>query len=576
MRAIWTMLLTQTALSRQTICYDNTGVEDVNETPYPSKVTVNNVIEDSSIIKRKIITSDNNASEVTTVPSTRVFDNITTAMDTLGNITTAMDTLDNITTAMDALDNITTAMDALDNITTAMDALDNITTAMDALGNITTAMDALDNITTAMDALDNITTAMDALNNITTAMDALGNITTAMDAFDSTTEKAATTDAKKTSQDIDSSVTNISDTNRTFKEVFHKSLTTSNVLYTMIPITEYYNLNTIATNLPDNTNMTDKASLMVIGDYVSYVITPFFLATGLFGNVMTVIVMQSRAFSSMTMGTILTALSVSDTTFLLMHLFTKPFIIEIVGMDVRALSDESCKLFFILLKTAKMSSSWFVVLVCLERLVGVWFPLRARMINSRRHVVMAIAAICTTAITFNGFWSFSSKVVFNGTYCLVSYSYPAIAMKTKIFSIVGTLLYAGIPTVLLLIMTPAIIYRIQKQSRIRRQLSTARLSKYDTNQKSVAMLLSVSITYILLAFPIAAVFVVAMVQGENMFQSRDPVISVIRHVAQPLELLNYSINFFLYVAFSSKYRRRIGELICCRWRTGLKEQLTLT
>ncbi|XP_041348859.1 galanin-like G-protein coupled receptor npr-9 [Gigantopelta aegis] len=349
-----------------------------------------------------------------------------------------------------------------------------------------------------------------------------------------TTEKirpstATPTDANETSEDIRPSTATLTDANET-----------SCILTT-----------TEMSNVPKG-----------ISEYVSYVTTFLFVTMGIVGNVLTIVVMFGREFSSMTTSTILVALALSDTALLLMQPFTKVWLVRFLGVDVRALSDVSCKVFFTLFRTSKMCSSWFVVLVCLERLIAVWLPMRAHTICTKRNAVISLTVVLVTIITLNSFWSFTSRVV--GNVCLVSYTYPAIVLKSKIFALTGTLVYAGIPTVLLCIMTPAIICRLTLQTKLRRKLSETSISHHATNNKTFAMLLSVMVAYIVLATPIVICMNIALIKGENLFQSRDRTLTVMREIAQPLELLNYSINFLLYVACSRMFRGRVAEMFGCK------------
>ena len=395
---------------------------------------------------------------------------------------------------------------------------------------------------------------------------------------------AILTDDKATSEEIDQLMTTPLDDNKLLQGLNYSaemsidlSSYTSDVLSSTSPI----RANTTAdefstTDIINDANATLKVvATGVISTYISYVITPLFLVTGFLGNSLTVAVMAGRSFSSMTMSIILIALAVSDTAFLFMHLFMKLWFIKLLGQDIRAFSDASCRLFFVFFRTSKLCCSWFVVLVCLERLIAVYFPMKSRVINTKRNVMLSLVVIIATMLVYTGFWTYSSSIVVNN-FCVSANSDPAFAKIQRSFSQIGTLIYAGIPTVLLLIMTPAIIVRILQQSKTRMDLASVRTRKFDQNQKTVAMLLGVVIAFILLATPIAVVFNITNAQGKNLFISTDPVLSVVREVAQILELLNYCINFFLYVACSTSFRARIADIFRCKTATRIPSLFELT
>ncbi|XP_055956203.1 uncharacterized protein LOC126817931 [Patella vulgata] len=52
--------------------------------------------------------------------------------------------------------------------------------------------------------------------------------------------------------------------------------------------------------------------------------------------------------------------------------------------------------------------------------------------------------------------------------------------------------------------------------------------------------------------------------GLNIFESTEPTMVIYREVAQILEQLNYSINFFMYVLCSKSFRDRVKLVLTCQ------------
>lgn len=123
----------------------------------------------------------------------------------------------------------------------------------------------------------------------------------------------------------------------------------------------------------------------------NYVILPTFLVIGLFGNSLTIATMVSKEFRNLTSRYILICLALSDTTLILTQPFNKLFVRKLLGYDVRAISDVGCKTFFHIFKTAKMTSSWLIVLLCFERFVAVVIPLKAKSIITKKTIFAMIA-----------------------------------------------------------------------------------------------------------------------------------------------------------------------------------------
>lgn len=116
-------------------------------------------------------------------------------------------------------------------------------------------------------------------------------------------------------------------------------------------------------------------------DYAGYITVPLFFIVGICGNFTSICVMLSQQFRKMSVSVAIIALSVSDTWFIIMFPLNKLFVRELLGVDVRSLSVIGCKIFFWLWRTSKMTSSWFVVLICAERFIAVWLPFKVRKLS---------------------------------------------------------------------------------------------------------------------------------------------------------------------------------------------------
>ncbi|XP_060066505.1 allatostatin-A receptor-like [Ylistrum balloti] len=329
------------------------------------------------------------------------------------------------------------------------------------------------------------------------------------------------------------------------------------------------NVDCVFSNDTEHSQIVDETTLPSLIDYVGYVVVPLFLLLGICGNTMTIIVMRSKSFRYMTVSVILTALSISDTTLILLLPFNKAFVRTRLGVDVRALSDWGCKAFFCFFRSAKMTSSWFVVFISFERFFAVWFPLKIKVISTKRNAYIAISCVYITIYTLNGVWTFSS-ILKNGV-CIPNLSTAGNEKMTEGFLLAGTTIYSIIPTFLLLILTPMTILKLYKQQKTRQALAQSSHTRNETG-KTTIMLLGVSIAYVLLVGPITIAHAVAFFRGENIFESKDSEVVIFREASQVMEQLNYAINFFLYVICSKSFRGRCMSVLrctrCCHAETG--------
>lgn len=320
----------------------------------------------------------------------------------------------------------------------------------------------------------------------------------------------------------------------------------------------------------NNTTVTTAAPASKVVDWkniqdgfytAGYIITPIFLATGLFGNLVTILTMATKSFSGMTSRYILIALAISDTTLLLTQPFNKLFVRKLIGYDIRALSDIGCKAFFHIFKTGKMTSSWLIVILCFERFIAVVFPFKTKTIITKRSILALIALDYLFMITFNGVWTFSSIIV-DGT-CKPDVTYADTKEKYRDFLLAGSSFYSLIPMIIMAILTPIIVIKLIKQRNARKAMTnkSGRSAANDDAIRISAMLIGVVVAYITFILPITVVHNLAFWRNVSAFDTNTKQFFVLREVAQILEQLNYSTNFILYVLCSSKFRERASELL---------------
>lgn len=294
-------------------------------------------------------------------------------------------------------------------------------------------------------------------------------------------------------------------------------------------------------------------------DYIGYVIVPSVLVFGLFGNSMTLAVTCYKGFRNMPSSLILRALAISDTTLILMLPFNKKFVTKLLQMDIRALSGPTCKLFFWAWKTSKMTSSWLVLLLALERLVAVVFPMKAHQLITRRNVSIGILLVYLGIGGFNAMWDSMVNRVIGGR-CLPNLPDPGYESLAKPLVLAGVTLYAFIPALLILTFNFCIIQRLIQNARKRKDLTKQDLTQ-DATIRTTVMLMVVAFSFVILIVPIGTMHAVSLFSKVNIFETTEPSMVIFREVTQVMEQINYSINFFLYVLCCRRFRVYSRQLL---------------
>ncbi|XP_021368639.1 neuromedin-U receptor 2-like [Mizuhopecten yessoensis] len=325
------------------------------------------------------------------------------------------------------------------------------------------------------------------------------------------------------------------------------------------------NITEIIDNQTYGGNMTSPVSFVQESqlEYATSIISVIVFIVGLIGNMLTLNIISNTKFRNLSSRKFLAALSVSNSLLLLTQVFNRKYVIQIFGFDARAISTTGCKTFFVMFKTAKMTSSLFVVSISVERFIAVWFPLKVKFVCVNHVVYIVIAIVYILIGSFNSVWSFSSGVI--GGICHPDIVTSSIAQQHKVLLIIGSLLYSIIPLIILIFVTPFIMAKLVSGNKQRRKISqttSTRIINRNNTHASI-LVLCILISYMLLVIPITIFHNVAFFKGVRAFGENDESFETFKSIAQMLEQINYAINFFLYTMVSEKFRRHLLEMFCC-------------
>ncbi|XP_071093793.1 galanin-like G-protein coupled receptor npr-9 [Haliotis cracherodii] len=317
---------------------------------------------------------------------------------------------------------------------------------------------------------------------------------------------------------------------------------------------------------------TETTITMVI-KYVGYVTVPTLLVVSLTGNCLTIIVMLSKTFWNSPCSPFLVALAISDSTYSMVIPFSNIFFRQLIGFDIRALTESGCHIFFIVHKASKIISSWFIVAISVERFIAVWFPLKANSICKRRNLLLFVLTIYLGVYIFTGVWTFSTKII-NGV-CVPNYATPDTAALARAYLVAGSMVFSLIPASILIILTPATCYKLFKQQAIRMELSVAHSNAGASNNRrasqTTVMLLGITIAYIILVTPTCIVHNICFSLKISLYETKDLTLSIARAVIQFTEQLNFSINFILYLLCNRSFRNRVLVILRHKTETQLTE-----
>ena len=307
-----------------------------------------------------------------------------------------------------------------------------------------------------------------------------------------------------------------------------------------------------------NKHKTDEASPFEPAHFT----VPLILVIGLLGNIVTISVMQRKSFEKHLFRYMITALAVSDSVLVALAPFNKSFVIEWLGFDFRSHSNMTCKVFYWFWRNAKMTSSWFIVLVSIERFIAVLFPFKSRQFVTKHFIVFGIVINYLFAMTFNTIWVYLTDSVINGT-CQPNKSLNGNVKMEKFFIIIGTCLYSVIPSMLIVCLNSLTVKAFIKQKKSLGKVGSTSNKSRETSMITI-MLICNSLAFVMLVVPVTLAHCYVIFTGStDLFTSKDTITVFLREISQTLEHLNYAINFILYSACSATFRREVLSTFSC-------------
>jgi len=328
-----------------------------------------------------------------------------------------------------------------------------------------------------------------------------------------------------------------------------------------------------------NLSLPEAVSVPESVTQLGYVFVPLLFIVGVVGNSLTITIMTSELFRTLPVSKMLIAMSLSDTVVNLLFPFNKPFMSQLIGTDIRALSSGGCKLFFWTYRFAKTGSSWMVVMISFERFVAVWLPMKSKFITTERNVYIAMAVLYGVFAVFFGYWCSWADRVIDGS-CVINSRPAGFEIQSEVFLVFGLVLYSFGPSFFLVIINILIVYKL---IRIRKKISPEsnihsssqtqpqRYTKVNSagRSRTTIMLLSIAISFVLLVTPNAVAHIVSYARKEEIFETTDPIMVFLREIVQILEQMNHSINFFLYILCSKRFKAGVIKIVTQRRRSHI-------
>ena len=298
-------------------------------------------------------------------------------------------------------------------------------------------------------------------------------------------------------------------------------------------------------------------------------VPPVLIGGGTLGNILVIMVARSKKFQHTAIGLLMILLAIGDIIVLNTHLSVL-WVAHVFKYNLLPSTDAKCKIGSFLFNLSTDVAAWTVVIITVERALAVLFPLRAKVLCSRRFVAISwvLMAAILTAINIHLIWlvnyqPFQGKHMTVHELCPMKTETKAERQWAAVWYWLNPFMSAFIPCVLIIGLNIAIIWTIIRQKKKHMVEGTKTIAPTAHSSDITRMLLTVSVVFCITMVPHSASPALLPTDMESRnagvaaVAQKDLLIVVFKFFFY----LNYMINFMLYCFSGSRFRQAAKEML---------------
>ncbi|XP_064651114.1 uncharacterized protein LOC135502319 [Lineus longissimus] len=301
----------------------------------------------------------------------------------------------------------------------------------------------------------------------------------------------------------------------------------------------------------------------IFGIYVTMVV----LASGIFGNLLSIIVFIRLRKKDAVTATYLTPIAVYDLTNICIG--TANWVVQALPafsggtiVIAEAVSDIHCKIRVYIATSSGLMSTWTLVAFCAERCIAIWLPLKVASLvtSTRRNVVLFLIILASLILSYSVIPVFQKF----GAICIPM---PKTISHTVFHALTDSGFYTSFPIMALCILNAILICGLSREEK---SLQKDRGAKTKTNEgKIVRNLVLISCVCIATMTPFCVLGIIQTIRmkigwGDASKEYIDFFTMLVK-LAFLFSYTNFSANFFIYVSSLDFYRSECKKLFRCFW-----------
>ncbi|KAK2147398.1 hypothetical protein LSH36_555g03019 [Paralvinella palmiformis] len=288
---------------------------------------------------------------------------------------------------------------------------------------------------------------------------------------------------------------------------------------------------------------------------------PVVLILSWINNSVAIVVLLSKTYRKTSTGFLMIILAIADIGVVSTGMF-RLWIQKVADYDLRLASRIACKMHVFFTYVTVNMSAWSLTVISLERTISVCNPLRCREIASPRRIRIACAVILliicgvysTLLWTYDLYWSPETCTMV----CRPIMRYMHF-WKAGNFQFIDLIMSSLGPFAVILPCNLVITIQIARSRARRSAMSTCSASSKGVSSTTL-MLAVTCVLFLILTAPMAVILLVLSYGVIKNYAN----IQFIYTFCYLLFNLNSSINFLLYCASGTKFRRTLAAVCCGR------------
>jgi hypothetical protein len=281
---------------------------------------------------------------------------------------------------------------------------------------------------------------------------------------------------------------------------------------------------------------------------------PVLIALGTVGNLLSFMIMRSKEFSSTPSSFIYSVLAVTDTAVLYTGLL-RYWMLETWDYDPRLDSNAACSIHLYVTYLLGHLSACYLMILTIERVISVYFPMHCRTLCSKRRMVMAVVIATLVEMTINVHFLIYYRLV--ATWRGWMFCTNLNTAFDEPWRWIDSSLASYVPFAVIFVGNVMIVMKLYLSHRAKKKMTQQ--SSVKGTSSTTAVLIVVCSCFLVLTVPSTIYFVGS---PRNLWHYRYD--NFIYRLSMILYYLNNTINFLLYFLSGARFRKAFVKMFFTR------------